>query len=275
MDLLSPCGFNAAGASAAVAFNFRGVIPWILVAERRSASFRLVSFRFASHCLEKVSLPLSLFLRREKGGEGDTRAPRFAGDIAGIMAILIFRAAARFHRGAKTCLLLLLPSSPPANILRGDNAPANPPPPPPFFRLHLLAPPLLFSIDYRPWLFLSLPLESKDFSRFSLFRIFRKGGLSAWRKENLGERKKEGRRGRATAIKYILGWNPYWKKFAYTEYVNWSGEPREKHPNPPRPVFSDACRSPLEKPLTNADERWRGGLRGQEADILRAVARHE
>lgn len=69
--------------------------------------------------------------------------------------------------------------------------------------------------------------------------------------------------------------DPYWKKFAYTEYVNWSGEPREKHPNPPRPVFSDACRSPLEKPLTNADERRRGGLRGQEADILRAVARHE
>lgn len=183
MDLLSPCGFNAAGASAAVAFNFRGVIPWILVAERRSASFRLVSFRFASHCLEKVSLPLSLsFSGGEKGGEGDTRAPRFAGDIAGIMAILIFRAAARFHRGAKTCLLLLLPSSPPANILRGDNAPANPPPPPPFFRLHLLAPPLLFSIDYRPWLFLSLPpwnpRISLDFLCFASFERedYRRGG---------------------------------------------------------------------------------------------------
>lgn len=73
MDLLSSCGFNAAGASAAVAFNFRGVIPWILVAERRSASFRLVSFRFASHCLEKVSLPPSLSF---SGGEREEREIR-------------------------------------------------------------------------------------------------------------------------------------------------------------------------------------------------------
>lgn len=237
MDLLSPCGFNAAGASAAVAFNFRGVIPWILVAERRSASFRLVSFRFASHCLEKVSLPLSLFLRRGEGRRGRYACSSFRRGYCGNNGDINIPRRGAFSPRCKNV------SPPPPPFLSsckypsGDNAPANPPPPPPFFRLHLLAPPLLFSIDYRPWLFLSLPLESKDFSRFSLFRIFRKGGLSAWRKENLGERKKEGRRGRATAIKYILGWNPYWKKFAYTEYVNWSGEPREKHPNPPRPVF--------------------------------------
>lgn len=80
----------------------------------------------------------------------------------------------------------------------------------------------------------------------------------------------------ATA-KYIFssnGWNSYWgKKFAYIEHVNW---PREKHPSLlPVLFFSDACRTrsaAVEKPLTNADERWRSG---QETDILRAVGRHE
>lgn len=115
---------------------------------------RFVSFRLP-HCLEKVSLslslPLSLSLRR--GEEGDTRAPRFAGDIAGIMAILIFRAAARFHRGAKTRLFLLLPL---LQISFGGIMRPRILHPPPFSRLRLLAPvppPFpLFSIDYRPWL---------------------------------------------------------------------------------------------------------------------------
>lgn len=93
----------------------------------------------------------------------------------------------------------------------------------------------------------------------------RKGGEENWNNFCVG------------TAKYIFssnGWNPYWgKKFAYIEHVNW---PREKHPSLlPVLFFSDACRTrsaAVEKPLTNADERWRSG---QETDILRAVGRHE
>lgn len=87
--------------------------------------FRLVS-PLSLSLLPLSPIPLSTrkcLCSTRKGRGGHACSPRFAWDIAEIMAILIFRGAARFHRGCKN--VSPPPPSPPAsspsNILR-DNA---------------------------------------------------------------------------------------------------------------------------------------------------------
>lgn len=113
--------FSTAACASAVAFNFR--------ASYRGYWRGRVAFppRFAPLSLSLLPLsPIPLSTRKclcstRKGRGGHACSPRFAWDIAEIMAILIFRGAARFHRGCKNVSPPPPAASSPSNILR-DNA---------------------------------------------------------------------------------------------------------------------------------------------------------